>query len=68
MTTAGISVIIPNWNGRRWLQDCLDSLRQQSLLPAETILVDDGSTDDSVDFVRRNYPEVQVIALPDNRG
>ncbi len=30
--------------------------------------MDDGSTDDSVDFVRRNYPEVQVIALPDNRG
>jgi len=64
----GISVVIPNWNGRWWLGGCLDSLHQQSVEPAEVILVDDGSTDGSVDFVRQHYPEVRIIALPDNRG
>jgi GT2 family glycosyltransferase len=63
-----ISIIIPNWNGRRWLGMCLDSLRAQTREAAEIILVDDGSTDDSVAFVRENYPEVRIVELAQNRG
>jgi hypothetical protein len=66
--TANISIVIPNWNGRRWLKSCLDSIQMSSVAPAEVIVVDDGSTDDSLEFVQANYPGVKIIALPDNRG
>lgn len=66
--SAPITIVIPNWNGRRWLAPCLDSVTAQSTPAAEVILVDDGSTDDSVTFVRATYPEVQVVELAENRG
>ena len=47
---------------------CLGSLREQSFKDSETVLVDNGSTDDSVAFVNRNFPEVRVLPLPENRG
>jgi GT2 family glycosyltransferase len=68
MEASGISLVIPNWNGRRWLGACLDSIRSQTAAPAEIIVVDDGSTDDSVAFVRANYPEVRLEILPENHG
>lgn len=63
-----VTVVIPNWNGERFLDLCLSSLRRQSFEDFETILVDNGSTDTSVDFTERNFPEVRVIPLNDNRG
>ena len=63
-----IDVIIPNWNGKRHLQDCLDSLRRQSFTAFRVIIVDNGSADDSVEFIRRQFPEVNVIALDHNKG
>jgi len=63
-----VTVVIPNWNGERFLSPCLDSLREQSFKDFETVLVDNGSTDGSVAFTRRNFPEVQVLALGDNKG
>src|SRR3712207_953177 len=62
------TILIPNWNGQRFLELCLTSLRNQSFQDFETILMDNGSTDDSVDFAARNFPEVQVIPLEDNLG
>jgi GT2 family glycosyltransferase len=62
------SVIIVNWNGLHHLKDCLDALRGQSLQSFEVILVDNGSTDGSAEFVDVQYPEVKVIHLPSNRG
>src|SRR5262245_28885515 len=66
--TPRVSVIIPNWNTRRWLAGCLDGLRAQSYKDFQVILVDNGSTDDSVTFVKQHYPEVEIIALPENEG
>jgi len=63
-----IDIIIPNYNGAALLPTCLDSLRAQTRRDFCVVVVDDGSTDDSVTLVRRRYPEVQVIALPRNRG
>ncbi len=63
-----ISIIIPNWNGAHHLPTCLDSLRQQTYVPFETILVDNGSADDSVPLVRNRYPDVRLLLLPENRG
>jgi GT2 family glycosyltransferase len=63
-----VTVVIPNWNGETVLNRCLTSLRGQSFGDFETILVDNGSADASVDFTARNFPEVRVISLDDNRG
>ncbi len=63
-----ISVIIVNWNGKQFLNDCLSSLRRQTFRDFETILVDNGSHDGSAEYVRANFPEVQLIALDTNLG
>jgi len=64
-----LSVIIPNWNGKRFLQECLDSLMDQTYSHFEIILVDNGSTDGSVEFVRERYGEfVQIIRNEINLG
>jgi hypothetical protein len=67
---ASISVVIVNLNGRALLEDCLAGLEQQDY-PAESIqiiLVDNGSGDDSVAFVRQQYPHVQVVEAGCNLG
>lgn len=63
-----ISVIIPNWNGRTYLEKCLSSLRNQEYLDFEVVVVDNGSTDGSVEFLHRYFPETRVIAFGENRG
>lgn len=63
-----VSVVIPNWNGAGFLPTCLDALRNQTHRPFEVIVVDNGSRDGSVELLQRDYPEVRVIAWPENRG
>ena len=63
-----ISVVIPNWNGKKYLRDCLDSLYRGTYRDFEIIIVDNGSEDGSVDFVQRNYPEIKIISLQRNTG
>jgi GT2 family glycosyltransferase len=63
-----VTIIIPNWNTQRWLVGCLDGLRAQNYRDFQIILVDGGSTDNSVAFVRQHYPEVELLALTENRG
>ena len=63
-----VPVIIVNWNGKQFLPECLDALYIQTLKTLEIVLVDNGSRDGSVEFVRRNYPEIRVISLPRNLG
>ncbi|GAB4147987.1 MAG: glycosyltransferase family 2 protein [Candidatus Promineifilaceae bacterium] len=62
------SIIIPHWNGKHHLDDCLGSLRRQSLTDFEVILVDNGSTDGSQAYVQAQFPEVRLLALGQNRG
>jgi GT2 family glycosyltransferase len=63
-----ISIIIVNWNGREHLPDCLGSLEQQTFTDFEVILVDNGSTDGSVEYVQAHHPWVKLVCLPENRG
>src|SRR5215813_14097115 len=63
-----VSIIVVNWNGERFLKDCLGALTCQSHPNYEIILVDNGSSDNSIRFVRQNFPEVKVIALGENTG
>jgi GT2 family glycosyltransferase len=66
--TATVSIVIPNWNGRRWLPGCLASLAAQTLAPTEVIVVDNGSADGSLEYVRAEHPDVRVLALGRNTG
>jgi len=61
-----VSIVIPSYNGMAHLPVCLASVRAQTYRPFETILVDNGSTDDSVGWVRREFPDVRVVALDRN--
>jgi len=64
-----ISVIIPNYNGASYLEPCLDSVLLQSAGPdIEIVLIDNGSTDGSVAWVRERFPSVRVIANAENLG
>lgn len=62
------SVIIPNYNGQRFLPTLLTALRQQTFRDFEVILADDASSDDSVAFVESQYPEVRLLVNRRNVG
>ncbi|MBE2223530.1 MAG: glycosyltransferase family 2 protein [Anaerolineae bacterium] len=66
--TPTISIIIPHLNGKQHLDDCFQSLRQQTFADFEVLLVDNGSTDGTQEFVAQTYPEVKLIQLPENKG
>ncbi len=68
MTQKLVSIVIPNWNGKHFLAGCLDSIRKQTYGSLETIIVDNGSRDGSVEFIKTNYPEVRLIAFDHNTG
>lgn len=63
-----VSIVVPNWNGIAHLPTCLDALRRQTYPHIEVLVVDNASTDGSLEAVRRDYREVHLIALPENRG
>jgi len=64
------SVVIPNWNGRDLLEKYLPSLIEAMAAHPdnEIIVVDNGSSDGSAEFVRRQFPSVRILALPTNLG
>jgi GT2 family glycosyltransferase/glycosyltransferase involved in cell wall biosynthesis len=68
--TTAASVVIPNWNGRDLLEKYLPSVVEaMSGSPTnEIIVVDNGSTDGSAEFVRQRFPQVRLLELPENLG
>jgi GT2 family glycosyltransferase len=63
-----VTVVVPNYNGNDYLQECLESVRAQTYEPLEMIVVDDASTDGSADRLGTSYPEMQLICLRRNSG
>jgi len=63
-----VSIIIVNWNGLKYLHECLSSLFNQTYSHIEIILVDNASTDGSVDFVKENFPSVKIVQNSKNLG
>ncbi len=62
------TVIIPNYNGKQFLEPCLSSLEAQDYRDFGIVIVDNGSSDGSVEFLRDVYPDIPLIALPENYG
>jgi GT2 family glycosyltransferase len=62
------SVVIPNWNGKKFLPTCLDALRRQTYQPIEIIIADNASSDGSQALLAAHYPEVRLVQLPTNKG
>lgn len=68
MAAPVVSYVIPSWNGLEYLKVVLPSLATQTFTNTETIIVDNGSTDGSLEYLERDWPEVKVVALGENRG
>lgn len=60
-------VIVPNWNGKDGLKACLDSLQAQTLKP-HIVVVENGSTDGSVEYIQKYYPDIELIIHDVNKG
>ena len=64
-----VCIIILNWNGKELLKDCLSSLLKLTGYPNyKVIVVDNGSTDGSLEYVKKNFPQVDVLPLDKNYG
>lgn len=65
-----VTIVIPNYNGIGFLKGCLDSVYTQDPDTPEydVLVVDNGSTDGSLELLREHYPQVRLEALPENTG
>ena len=63
-----VAVVIPNYNGYRYLETCFAALAKQNFTEFTTYFVDNGSQDESCAFLREHYPETKIIQLDDNYG
>jgi GT2 family glycosyltransferase len=63
-----ISILIVNWNGKRYVGECLSSIQQQVSQPYEVIIVDNHSADGSANVIAECYPWVKLIRSAENLG
>ena len=68
MRSPRVSVLVLNLDGREHLDECLGSLAETSFVAREDVLIDNGSKDGSVAHVRARFPDVRVVAFPENLG
>ena len=67
MQTKNIAIAILNWNGKYWLEKFLPNVLEHSK-QAQVYVIDNASTDDSVSFVKENFPQVKIIINKSNSG
>ncbi|HQW23503.1 MAG TPA: glycosyltransferase, partial [Bacteroidia bacterium] len=63
-----VAVVILNWNGRKLLQQFLPSVIRHSESVAQVIVADNGSTDDSLAILEKEFPTVRIIRNDTNKG
>lgn len=63
-----VSVVILNWNGKSWLEQFLPSVLASTYPNLHIMVVDNGSTDDSIAWTAEHFPSVEIVALPENYG
>ena len=67
--TPSVAIVILNWNGKNWLRNCLESIRKNTAYTNyEIIVVDNGSMDGSVEMVKKEFPNIQLIVNKENLG
>lgn len=65
---AGVTLVILNWNGRKHLETFMPSVVASGYPDLTILLADNGSTDDSLDFLRKEFPEVKILPFDRNHG
>ena len=68
MSQPSVAVVILNWNGRNYLEKFLPSVMSSVYANLEVVIADNASTDDSVSFIRENYPHLRIIQHTKNEG
>lgn len=68
MSKPKVTILVLNYNGKRWLKKCLPTVEKVTYPDKEVIVVNNGSTDDSAEFLKKNYQDVRVIEIKKNRG
>lgn len=68
VASGSIVAVVPTYNSAKWLEGCIGSLLDQTRPPHVIVVVDNGSDDETLDIVRRQWPEVRCIALGRNVG
>ena len=63
-----VSIVVLNWNGKRFLKDCLGGLLKQDYPNSEIIVADNGSGDGSQEFTRESFPSVRIVENGRNLG
>lgn len=63
-----VSIVIPNYNGKHFMESCMKSLDVQTMRDFEVIVVDNGSTDGSAEYIKADYPDIRLIELAQNTG
>lgn len=63
-----IAVLVLNYNGKHFLKDCLSSVLDQIGVGFDVFLIDNASSDGSVEFVKKNFPQVKIIQNKENIG
>ena len=63
-----VKILILNWNGCKLTLDCLQSVSQIKYDNYSIMVIDNGSTDDSIESIHREYPDVEILAIQENVG
>ena len=63
-----VTIIIPNYNGKHFMEPCLQSLSEQTCKDFKVLVVDNASSDGSLEYMSEHYPEIEVISLKENYG
>lgn len=68
MSTPRVAIVILNWNGKKLLEQFLPSVLRTSYTNCSIVVADNGSNDDSISFLKQQYPSVEIVQLPNNLG
>ncbi|MDB4285959.1 glycosyltransferase family 2 protein [bacterium] len=63
-----VTILILNWNGRKWLEKFLPSVTKTTYKPLHILIADNGSTDDSLEFLKTHYPQIEILVFDKNHG
>ena len=63
-----VAIVILNWNGRKYLEQFLPSVIQSDYSNLEIVIADNGSTDDSIAYIKEHFPFIRLIQFPENFG